>query len=142
MPKKVDYFREVQYYETDRMGIVHHANYLHYLEEARLFFLAQNGLSYAKLESLGILSPVLSIQGRYEKSLTYGDSFIVETWLSDYSGLRFSFSYRILDSESRKTVFEGETGHCFLDKAGRPVALFRKLPEIDRQLKALVDDKE
>ena len=27
--------RKINYYETDKMGIVHHSNYIRFLEEAR-----------------------------------------------------------------------------------------------------------
>ena len=48
---------KVQYYETDRMGITHHSNYVRWMEEARVHFLEQIGWGYDRLESSGILSP-------------------------------------------------------------------------------------
>ena len=47
----------VQYYETDKMGITHHSNYIRWMEEARIDFLSQIGWSYAKLEEEGIIFP-------------------------------------------------------------------------------------
>ena len=44
----------VQYYETDKMGIVHHSNYIRWMEEARVDFLSQIGWDFAKLEEMGI----------------------------------------------------------------------------------------
>ena len=44
----------VQYYETDKMGITHHSNYIRWMEEARIDFLSQIGWSYTKLEEKGI----------------------------------------------------------------------------------------
>ena len=55
------YRRAVQYYETDMMGIVHHANYIRWMEEARIDFLAQLGFPYARMEAEGVLSPVRSV---------------------------------------------------------------------------------
>ena len=52
------YIHKVQYYETDKMGITHHANYLHWMEEARVDFLDQLGWSYARLEELGVTATV------------------------------------------------------------------------------------
>ena len=46
----------VQYYETDKMGITHHSNYIRWMEEARIDFLRQIGWDYAKLESIGIIT--------------------------------------------------------------------------------------
>lgn len=56
------YIHTVQYYETDKMGITHHSNYIRWMEEARIDFLAQMGWDYVKLESLGIVSPVTAVE--------------------------------------------------------------------------------
>ena len=42
--------RRINYYETDRMGIVHHSNYIRYLEEARSFWLREIGIPFETLE--------------------------------------------------------------------------------------------
>ena len=44
------YIHKVQYYETDKMGITHHSNYIRWMEEARINYLEQNGWPYDKLE--------------------------------------------------------------------------------------------
>ena len=49
-----NYGRKIQYYETDRMGIVHHSNYIRWMEEARIDALAQIGIPYDKIEAAGI----------------------------------------------------------------------------------------
>lgn len=38
----------VQYYETDKMGITHHSNYIRWMEEARIDFLRQIGWGLCK----------------------------------------------------------------------------------------------
>ena len=48
----------VQYYETDRMNLVHHSNYVRWMEEARVDFLDQIGFPYAEMEKRGVISPV------------------------------------------------------------------------------------
>ena len=47
------YRHTVQYYETDRMGIVHHSNYIRWMEEARVDYLAQLGWGLERLEAMG-----------------------------------------------------------------------------------------
>ena len=56
------YIHKVNYYETDKMGIVHHSNYIRWMEEARIDFLDQVGLGYRKLEDNGIISPVIGLE--------------------------------------------------------------------------------
>ncbi len=55
------YIRRAQYHETDQMHIIHHSNYVKWMEEARTAYLDQMGLGYKEVEALGIISPVVSI---------------------------------------------------------------------------------
>ncbi len=62
-PKKIKvkpYEHHVKYYETDQMRIVHHSNYIRWMEEARMDLMEQMGFGYDKMEELEIVSPVLS----------------------------------------------------------------------------------
>ena len=59
------YIHKVHYYETDKMGITHHSNYIRWMEEARVAFLDEIGWSYSKLEEVGLISPVLGVNCRY-----------------------------------------------------------------------------
>ena len=65
------YSRKVYYYETDKMSIVHHSNYIRMFEEARLDLMDKCGIDYAQIESLGIIMPVLEVTCKYVKSLFY-----------------------------------------------------------------------
>ena len=42
------------------MGIIHHSNYIKWMEEARMDLMEQIGLSYKEMEAMEIISPVLS----------------------------------------------------------------------------------
>ena len=55
------YEHKAQYYETDRMGIIHHSNYIRWFEEARVDFLEQIGMPFETVEARGLSSPVLSV---------------------------------------------------------------------------------
>ena len=55
------YKREVFYYETDKMAIVHHSNYIRIFDEARVDYLQQAGIHFSMIEELGILIHTLSI---------------------------------------------------------------------------------
>ena len=62
----------VRYAETDRMGIVYHANYLVWFEIARSEFLEKLGFPYEEMEKAGYMSPVADVQLSYGMPLTYG----------------------------------------------------------------------
>ena len=68
-----EYLHKVQYYETDKMGVTHHSNYIRWMEEARVAFLDEIGWNYAQLESMGISSPVIGVQGDYKNTTTFND---------------------------------------------------------------------
>ena len=58
-------------YETDKMGVVHHSNYIRWMEEGRTAFLEDIGLPYQVMEEAGILSPVTGVAVEYKRpSLT------------------------------------------------------------------------
>jgi acyl-CoA thioester hydrolase len=71
------YERKINYYETDKMGIVHHSNYIRFFEEARCDLLDVCDLPYNLMEEKGIMSPVLGVSCRYKQHVTFGDSIEV-----------------------------------------------------------------
>ena len=71
------YVHKVQYYETDRMGVTHHSNYLRFMEEARVDYLEQIGYSYGRMESEGLVSPVISVNIDYKKPTTFADEITI-----------------------------------------------------------------
>ena len=65
------YIHRVNYYETDKMGITHHSNYMRFMEEARMNFLSEIGYPMTRLEKEGITSPVVSVNCEYKHTTTY-----------------------------------------------------------------------
>ena len=55
-----EYIREINYYETDKMGVVHHSNYIRFLEEARCRWMKELGLPMEKLEEFRQFEQCLS----------------------------------------------------------------------------------
>lgn len=86
-----------RYSETDQMGIIHHANYLIYLEQARLEWLSQLGFSYVKMEEKGVLLPVYHIDIKYHKPIKFGDEITVKISLKSLPTTRVVFDYEIVN---------------------------------------------
>lgn len=122
--------RKVAYYETDRMGIVHHSNYIRYMEEARLSWLEENGLAYDNLESMGIMLPVVSVDAQYIKTLKFGDIFNVTTKLIELTNVKITLSYEIRNSKTDELCTMGKSVHCFVNNDFKPIALKRVFPNI------------
>lgn len=134
------YHRQVNYYETDQMSIVHHSNYIRYFEEARLEMLDRLDLNYAAMEETGLIIPVLFVDCRYLQSLLYGDVFDVHTRVTKYDGIKMELSYEIYKNGGETLCTTGQSGHCFLDKEKKPVRMKREYPEIYHKIKALVKE--
>ena len=78
------YEHQAKYYETDQMGIIHHSNYIRWMEEARLDLMEQMGYGYKQLEEAEIVSPVLSVECQYKSMLHFHDTVVIETKISQY----------------------------------------------------------
>ncbi len=132
------YEHKVNYYETDKMGITHHSNYIRFMEEARVDFLDQLGWSFIKLEESGIASPVMSVEGVFKKSTTFPDLIKINVTIEKLSALKLIFNYEFKVGDD--VVFLGKSSHCFLDEAGRPVILEKRFPgfyaDLKRELEA------
>jgi len=127
------YIHSVKYYETDKMGVTHHSNYLRFMEEARIDFMDQLGWGYAKMEEEGIGSPVLEVSAKYKKSTTFPDEIQIDIKILKLSGLKVTIGYTM--SVKGEVVFTGSTSHCFLDTKGTPVFIEKKYPEFYARLK-------
>ena len=136
------YFRKINYYETDKMGVTHHSNYVRFMEEARIDFLSQIGCGYEKWEEDGIVSPVTAIECEYKRPTTFGDEICVEVSIAEYKRLTLTVAYKMTNTKTGETVFVGKSHHCFLGADGRLVALSRQAPGYDEILKAHLSEYE
>lgn len=121
------YMHQVHYYETDRMGITHHSNYIRFMEEARVDFMEQIGWGYAKMESEGIASPVLAVSCDYKHSTSFSDVIEIDVAVLKCSAVKLHLGYTM--TSGGRVVCTGTSTHCFLDKAGRPIVLQKVMPD-------------
>lgn len=131
--------RRINYYETDRMGVVHHSNYIRYLEEARCSWLDAIGMPFSLLEENGITIPVLGVNVTYKHHVTFDDTIIINVFSKEYNGVRMTIGYNVTDKKTGSTVLTGETKHCFTNRELRPVNLKKYAPEFSKKFEALLD---
>lgn len=130
------YIHEVKYYECDRMGVVHHSNYIRFMEEARIYILDELGYGFEKMEAEGIVSPVTALTADYKKTTTFKDKIEVYVTLKECSPLKISFNYTMKVGGS--VVMRATSTHCFIDTAtGRPVVMEERWPGLLEALKEL-----
>lgn len=132
------YIHKVQYYETDRMQITHHSNYIRIMEEARMDFLSQIGWGYENLEKEGIISPVVDLSCEYKKTTTFADIIEVAVSVLEVTAVKLKLAY-VMTVEG-ELVFKGESTHCFLDESSRPMILKKQYPEFYDTLKRYLEN--
>ncbi len=81
------YLHRVQYYETDMMGIVHHSNYIRWMEEARIDFMDRLGFPYAEMEQKGVLSPVTAVSCEYRHPCSFGEEISISVRVDSFNGV-------------------------------------------------------
>ena len=125
-----EYSREVYYYETDQMAVVHHSNYVRWLEEARTRYFAEVGLPYEVTESLGVLSPITGLEIEFKAFGRFGDRFTVKLRMPKYTGVRFDIEF-IIANQNGETLACGKSHHAFVSsETYRPVSLAKAQPHL------------
>ncbi len=113
----------VSYGETDAMGVLYYAEYLHIFERARSEFIRTRGMSYAEVEKRGIILPVREATCRYRAPARYDDLLRVRVGISAWGRASVTFSYAIYDEEKKRLLTTGTTQHAMVSPTGRPVAV-------------------
>jgi acyl-CoA thioester hydrolase len=110
----------VRYAETDQMGVVHHASYVVYVEEARTRWLATLGCSYADLERRGCGLAVRKLEARYWQAACFEDELSVLCRVVGVRGASVTFGYEVQRLPGRERIFTGATELASVDLRDRP----------------------
>ncbi len=122
------YVRKVQYYETDMMGVVHHANFIHWMEEARIRFMDRLGFPYTAMEENGIISPVRALSCDYKHTCTFGDEIRVFLSVKAFNSVVMTIGYE-MKNQNDEIVMTGTSDHMFLHRNGSFARMKREMPE-------------
>ena len=127
------YIHKVQYYETDKMGVTHHSNYIRWMEEARVDFLDRIGFSFERLEAEGLSSPILSVDCKYKLPTRFGDLVNIDVTICELKHVRMNIEYTMKNSDG-EVVCTGHSELAFFDKEGKPMRLEKDCPEFYKAL--------
>lgn len=133
------YVHEVRYYECDGMAITHHSNYIRFMEEARIDWMDQLGFGFEKMESAGVVSPVMSISCQYKCPTKFKDKIEITLHVTEMSTLKMSFSYEMRVGD--KVIATASSTHCFMAE-GRPIAIEQHFPELYQAIVSIKEPKE
>ncbi len=120
----------VSYGETDAMGVVYYAEYLHFFERSRSLFIRERGMSYAEVEERGIYLPVREASCRYRIPAQYDDQLNIQVGINEWKRASIKFIYNIYKEDRSTLVATGFTEHACVNKDGRPVRVPEWLKEI------------
>ena len=120
------YRHKVKYYECDPMGVVHHSNYVRFMEEALVEMMDRLGFGYERMEAEGVISPVLSLTCKFLRPAHFQEVVEISVRLSSSTAMKVSFAYEM--RVEGNVVMTAESTHCFLEN-GRPVSLEKRFPE-------------
>lgn len=123
LPEEVEWDEtlvRVRYSETDKMGVVYHANYLVWFEIGRTEFCRARGFSYRDMEENDdAFLVVVESYCRYKSPAFYDDELLVRTHITELRRRSLRFGYEIVRLSDEQVIAEGETGHVVTDKSGR-----------------------
>jgi acyl-CoA thioester hydrolase len=108
----------VRFNEADPLGIVWHGHYIRYFEDGREAFGKDHGLGYLDVYRQGFITPVVSVQCDFKKSLRFGDTVIVESTYVPCEAAKIRFNYRLYHSATGDLVASGSSVQVFLDREG------------------------
>ena len=111
----------VRYAETDRMGLLHHANYLVYFEQGRTELLRAQGISYKDLEDQGFLLVLTRVEVKYRRPARYDDLLTLRTMVQRITAVRIDHRYEV--HCEGQLVAEGSSTLACVDRTGRPQVL-------------------
>lgn len=137
MPPKVEfpeksswYSHFVSYGETDTMGVLYYAEYLHIFERARSFYIREYGMSYAEVEERGIILPVREAQCRYRAPVRFDEEIFVHVGITQWKRASMKFSYEVWNKDKTVLHATGMTEHASVSHKGKPV----RIPEWLREM--------
>lgn len=134
------FYRKANYYETDRMTVVHHSNYIRYFEEARVDALEQIDCDCLEMEHMGLIIPVVDVYAKYHKSVGFSDEMKILTKMTYFNGVKLKFEYEIRFAEDDSLACSGCSTHCFTNEKGRPISIKKSHPDIYEKLMAVVEE--
>lgn len=150
----------VLYQDTDQMAVAHHGNYVGWFEIGRTEMMRDVGIAYKKMESLGLLLPVVDMNIQYRRPARYDESLIIFTKIATFSAVRLQFEYEIRrigeplaspDQSAHKQdetsphgelLATGNTMHMWINQQWKPARIDKAAPDVFAFLNQKMNDKE
>ncbi|MCF0143902.1 MAG: acyl-CoA thioesterase [Firmicutes bacterium] len=129
----------VPYYDTDKMQVVHHANYIKYFELARTEYLRDAGFAYSEMEKYQLQVPVLGISSKYHEPAVYDEMVTISCRMAKLGPASMEFEYEVRNAETGALHVTGSSRHGIVNSEYKPAALKRNYPEVYKFLTELYE---
>ena len=107
----------VHFYDTDEMGVVHHANYIRWFETGRVEYLRSIGITLTEMMSDGILFPITEIRAKYIHAAKFDDDLELETTALEMNKVKMEFKYKIRRKSDGLILVKGYSQNVFTNAA-------------------------
>lgn len=121
MPESHEIPIRVRYAETDRMGLLHHANYIIYFEMGRTELLRRRGFSYREIEDAGHFLVIVDIACKFRRPAYYDDLLTLRTTVERVTHVKIVHTYQVF--RDGLLLAEGRTTLACVDRDGKPQRL-------------------
>lgn len=105
----------VLYADTDKSGVVYHANYLKYFEIGRAGLIRSSGRSYKDIEETGVFQPIVDLSMTFESHADYDELLSVYARPKAIAPVKFSYDYIVRNDKTGRVLVHGYTVHCCID---------------------------
>ncbi|HUK99504.1 MAG TPA: YbgC/FadM family acyl-CoA thioesterase [Nitrospirota bacterium] len=120
---------KIYYEDTDCGNVVYYANYLRYMERARTEYMAARGSAVKSMMEQGSLFMIIRAEVDYRSFVRYGDTLLVETWVSDTTGATITFQHVMKEKTSGRLITDCKAVAVCVDTKGKPKRIPREALE-------------
>ena len=136
----ISYEMEVPFFDVDSYRIVWHGNYPKYFEVARCKLLEKIGYSYSVMEESNYFFPVIDLQTRYVKPLTFTQRVKVTATLKEWEH-KLIVDYVIHDIDTKELMTKGQTTQVAVLMPGL-ITQFQSPKELTDKVNKLIAENE
>ena len=122
----VNAYHHVNFYDTDAMAVIHHANYIRWFEIGRVEYLRSIGITLTEMMDDGYVFPITDISAKYVSPGRFDDDLVIETTAAALTKAKMCFKYRIYRKADGQVLVTGKSQNVFTSKETGHIA---RLPE-------------
>lgn len=130
---------DLRYSDTDQMGVIYHAHYLSFFEQARTKFYKDAGFEYHETEQQGVIFPVRDVSVQYKRAVRFGEEIYIVTKIHDLSRVKVTY-YHEMYNQQKELKATGYTSVVAVDKQSfKTVKIHEVLPDVYTKYLAILE---